>query len=187
MRFILREGNARCRPADRRWQCAQNGSGPRRAGCWKRGTTPGPGSPTAGRRRARPSSSLWKVSSPAASTAGEAAGLGDGSGDGCGPGMGADSARAQPVTQRARAASSAANLFRFILILSRFWSSFCPHCTLSPASAQQGLCGPAARAAINIHRPSRWFFICGHSPMFFATRRTRNTVCQLRGFVTCLP
>lgn len=122
-----------------------------------------------------------------ASIAGEAAGLGDGSGDGCGPGMGADSARAQPVTQRARAASSAANLFRFILILSRFWSSFCPHCTLSPASAQQGLCGPAARAAINIHRPSRWFFICGHSPMFFATRRTRNTVCQLREIVTCCP
>ena len=40
---------------------------------------------------------------------------------------------------------------------------------------------------INIHRLSRWFFICGHSPMFFAARKTRNTVCQLRGFVTCRP
>ncbi len=40
---------------------------------------------------------------------------------------------------------------------------------------------------INIHRPSRWFFFDGHSPLFFADALTRNTVCQPRRIVTCRP
>ena len=40
---------------------------------------------------------------------------------------------------------------------------------------------------IIIHPPSGWFFICGQSPLFLATRTTRNTFCQLRGDCYLLP
>ncbi len=32
----------------------------------------------------------------------------------------------------------------------------------------------------NIPQSNWGFFICGHSPLFFATRKTCNTICQLQ-------
>ena len=40
---------------------------------------------------------------------------------------------------------------------------------------------------IIIRWPSVWFFICGQSPLFLATRTTCNTFCQLRGDCYLLP
>ena len=46
---------------------------------------------------------------------------------------------------------------------------------------------PGKHAQINIHPPSGWFFICGHSPLILQRPRGRNTVWQPHKIVTCHP
>ena len=68
---------------------------------------------------------------------------------------------------------------RFHPARSRLYTVFC--CL---ASFAKNAC---TRKKINIHPPSGWFFTCGQSPLFLATRPTRNTICHLRGDCYLLP
>lgn len=35
---------------------------------------------------------------------------------------------------------------------------------------------------INIHRPSRWFFLCGHSPALRVALKSADVVCDVHLF-----